>query len=183
MRNRSHTIIVACGKCPRILLQRLTIQRATHLAFQISLLVFLIVGDVCVAKDAVDSKVPAVRMLSGEVTYTLEDGEQYHAENPGTFEIPSLEQRRNLKNGDIVKLMFRISNGKDSLVERMWVIVRSSSRDGYVGSLDNDPGCTKKIRAGMKVSFQPRHVINIWIDDAHPELKKPTGQPTQPKNG
>jgi hypothetical protein len=120
--------------------------------------------------------------FSGAVSYTLEDGEEYHAANPATFEIPPLERRMRLAPGEIVKLMFRISDGRKSLVERMWVVVEGRTANGYTGRLDNDPTSTDKIRAGMKVDFESRHVINILIRDAHPEPKKANEAP-EPTRG
>jgi hypothetical protein len=99
--------------------------------------------------------------VAPEVSYSLEDGEQYHREAPETFEIPPEAARRNLQPRQIVKLMFNISAGGESQVERMWVIVESRDERGYVGSLDNQPFTTDKLRPGMKVRFEPRHVINI----------------------
>lgn len=135
---------------------------------------FLILSVLCACSRDEPKAFPKVE---GDVSYVLEDGEAYHAANPATFEIPSLERRQGLKPGEIVKLMFRISNGSDSLVERMWVIVEERTASGYVGRLDNDPACTDRIRAGMKVKFEPRHVINVFVEDAHPELKPANPSP------
>ena len=95
------------------------------------------------------------------VTYTLDDGAQTHREFPDTFQIPSQAERENLKPGDLAKLIFRISNGDEVNVERMWVQVLEVSSQSYVGVLDNDPYCTNEIRSGMKVQFHPDHVIQI----------------------
>jgi uncharacterized protein YegJ (DUF2314 family) len=57
--------------------------------------------------------------------------------------------------------MFCFSDGNESTVERMWVIVREKTKEGYVGVLDNAPYCTEQIQSGVEVSFQPRHVIAI----------------------
>lgn len=35
---------------------------------------------------------------------------------------------------------------------------------GYTGTLDNDPYSTNKIKAGFEISFEPRHVIDIFDD-------------------
>jgi len=47
----------------------------------------------------------------------------------------------------------------------MWVIVRGGDRLGYTGTLDNDPYSTDQIKAGLEVSFEPRHVIDIFEDE------------------
>ena len=102
--------------------------------------------------------------LQGDVTYTLDDGEELNKLYPDSFWIPPLNIRQNLSKGQTVKLIFRITNGEKTLVERMWVIVNKITSDGYVGALDNDPYCTKKLSAGLEVSFQPKHVIQIYED-------------------
>ncbi|CEF48421.1 unnamed protein product [uncultured bacterium] len=112
-------------------------------------------------RPAIDGSGAASVRVSPGVTYSLEDGERYHREAPDTFEIPSLAAREALERGQIVKLMFNISAGTDSQVERMWVIVEGKDTEGYLGVLDNQPAATDEIRPGMKVRFQPRHVINI----------------------
>ncbi|OOG38364.1 hypothetical protein [Rhodanobacter sp. C05] len=99
--------------------------------------------------------------------WELEDGEARHAEAPTTFEIPPAVERNSLQPGQIVKLMFRIAlsdaNGEESEhTERMWVIVGGRVGTFYVGTLDNDAGCTNEFKAGLKVVFAPRHVIQIW---------------------
>jgi hypothetical protein len=74
--------------------------------------------------------------------WCLEDGEAYHAEAPDTFWIPEQHRREGLVAGDLAKLIFRISvdNADESVaVERMWVLVRERTADGYLGVLDNEP--------------------------------------------
>ncbi|HEX4896540.1 MAG TPA: DUF2314 domain-containing protein [Solimonas sp.] len=102
--------------------------------------------------------------------WTLDDGEARHNDAPDAFEIPNREERENLKPGQLVKLMFRIAlEGEDGKtaeeVERMWVLVSGRVGQTYRGVLDNDPRCTKGIRAGLEVVFEPRHVIQIESED------------------
>jgi uncharacterized protein YegJ (DUF2314 family) len=99
--------------------------------------------------------------LKGPATFTLDDGEALHKEFPKTFWIPSAAERKNLKEGDLVKLIFRLTDGTDVQVERMWVIVKSKTDKGYKGVLDNDPYCTQSIKSGLEVHFEPKHVITI----------------------
>ena len=99
--------------------------------------------------------------------WELEDGEARHAEAPTSFEIPSVSERQTLRPGQIVKLIFRIalSDGDDSPsegTERMWVKIDGRLGPFYFGTLDNDARCTDEFRSGLKVSFEPRHVIQIW---------------------
>jgi uncharacterized protein YegJ (DUF2314 family) len=108
--------------------------------------------------------------LTGKVTFQLEDGEAYHRAAPATFQIPERERREKVKEGEIVKLIFRFHGANDTRVERMWVKVSKRLENGYLGILDNDPYCTDQVKAGIEVSFQPQHIINIWVDEAHPDV-------------
>ena len=103
-----------------------------------------------------------IKTLDGGVTYTLADGEAQHSETPDTFWIPSREKRESLKKDDLVKLVFEISDGSQTQGERMWVIVTGGDRSGYTGILDNDPYSTDQIKAGLEVTFKPKHVIDIY---------------------
>ena len=103
----------------------------------------------------------SIRVADG-VSYILEDGEERHREFPDTFWIPSLEVRESLQKDQLVKLMFAITADGETQTERMWVIVREKTGDGYIGILDNDPYCTDKMKHGLEVRFQPRHVIHIY---------------------
>lgn len=99
--------------------------------------------------------------------YELDDGEAMHEAAPDTFYLPSIEKRTSLNPGDLVKLVFRIhvesDDGEfDCAVERMWVIVQRRQQSYYLGVLDNDPYCTDGMKAGMKVAFLPKHVIQIY---------------------
>lgn len=104
--------------------------------------------------------------------WELDDGELSHLKYPETFWIPERSKRWTLQGGQLVKLMFRIglrdTTGKETEeVERMWVIVERQVEPGlYVGVLDNDPYCTREMRSGIQVVFEPRHVIQISGDDA-----------------
>ena len=104
--------------------------------------------------------------LTGSVTYQLADAEVRHAESPETFEIPSAAERESLNAGDWVKLVFEISDGSRTEVERMWVKVTGRKKDSFDGLLDNDPYCTDELKAGEPVAFGARHVIQIERKDA-----------------
>lgn len=106
-----------------------------------------------------------IAKLRGEVTFTLEDAEALNREYPDTFWIPPKERRENLVKDDLVKLVFNLSDGSNTQGERMWVIVKGGDRSGYSGVLDNDPYSTDQIKAGLELSFEPRHVIDIFEDE------------------
>jgi hypothetical protein len=48
----------------------------------------------------------------------------------------------------------------------MWVVVEGCDGVGYRGVPDNDPCCTNDLINGAVVMFEPRHVIQIYDDDA-----------------
>ena len=117
------------------------------------------------------SDLDKIAKLEGKVTFTLEDGEALNMENPDTFWIPEEKLRENLVAGDLAKLVFNLSDGKKTQGERMWVLVKSSDGSGYIGVLDNDPYSTDEIKAGLEVTFEPRHVIDIY-ESSIPETKE-----------
>jgi hypothetical protein len=57
--------------------------------------------------------------VTNDVSFTLEDGEEYHRQAPDTFEIPPKASREALHPNEIVKLMFNITADGESQVERM----------------------------------------------------------------
>ena len=105
--------------------------------------------------------------------WCLDDGEEYHAEAPSTFEIPSRDVREMLQPGDYAKLIFRIAVDNEEAgveVERMWVIIRERHPFGYVGILDNEPFSIAEndsLWAGTELPFEFRHIIAV--DSATPQ--------------
>ena len=103
--------------------------------------------------------------------WCLDDGEARHREAPATFQIPGLEQRQELKPGDLAKLIFHIavdSDEKPFAVERMWVLVREKVGERYLGVLDNDPDSIEEndeFWSGIELPFSARHVIDIELAD------------------
>jgi hypothetical protein len=99
--------------------------------------------------------------------WCLEDGEAYHRRAPETFWIPDRDSRENLQPGDLAKLIFRISvdsQEEPTAVERMWVLVRERTSNGYLGMLDNNPDSiaeNDEFWRGIELPFEPHHVINI----------------------
>ena len=105
--------------------------------------------------------------------WCLEDGEAYHIAAPHTFWIPERQRRESLEVGDLAKLIFRISvdNAAENVsVERMWVLVRERTPDGYLGVLDNEPDAiaeNDEFWLGTELPFSAKHVINIDERDAN----------------
>ena len=89
--------------------------------------------------------------------YTLIDGIDRNQKNPNTFQIPSKQDKSNLKVGDHVKLGFEDVEG----TERMWVKINHISGDHFVGFLDNDPSFLKSIRHKDLVEFNSKHILSI----------------------
>jgi len=122
-----------------------------------SVLVMLFVATSPINSDASPAKTKAARCLS------LRNAEASHRENPVTFSIPRSDERRNLREGDVVKMIFEPCQPGES-AERMWVIVKQKLPDGYIGALDNIPATIENLEAGEEFKFGPEHVIAIKTD-------------------
>lgn len=96
---------------------------------------------------------------------SLRSAEESHRENPRTFSIPRSDERRNLKEGDLVKMVFEPCQDDES-AERMWVIVKKRTAKGYLGVLDNVPATIENLAAGDEFEFGPEHVIATQTDKA-----------------
>jgi len=99
--------------------------------------------------------------LKGPVTFTLDSGVELHEESPDTFELPSEEERTCLRPRQFAKLIFRMTDGENVAVERMWVMILAVTPDGYRGMLDNHSDCTQSIGRGLIVDFRAEHIIQI----------------------
>lgn len=104
--------------------------------------------------------------------YELLSGLAQHHRTPETFYMPEETERRNLKEGQIVKLIFQIQLPPDSeftdddgtFGERMWVLVTGKIGPYYIGELNNVPATSDEqdnLFAGDEVIFLPEHVIDI----------------------
>jgi hypothetical protein len=87
---------------------------------------------------------------------------------PDTFQIRLRSMRESLSPGDGTKLLFDIETREGSRVvdrgvERMWVIVKAKTEEGYIGALDNEPGAAENLRLRERdlVVFGPEHVADI----------------------
>lgn len=96
-----------------------------------------------------------------QTTYTLISAVESYRRAPATFEIHPQSERESLRPGDLVKLMFRISDYGEEWVERMWVIVEEVRPEYYVGVLDNDSLFSDEIICGLEVQFHSDHVTDI----------------------
>lgn len=99
--------------------------------------------------------------------FCLDDAEAYEQAYPGKYQIPSKETRKNLKVGEVVKLIFRFADEwasrKDDECERMWVEITEVDQEKghYRGILLNTPYTHAAIDSGHKFWFHPTHVFDI----------------------
>ena len=103
--------------------------------------------------------------------WALENVDAAHARAPDSFFIPSLEERRALRPGDIVKLIFLLTNQSTANVpraERMWVRIDSVRGDQFTGRLDNIPKYLQTLAADDQIAFNVEHIAQIVIKRGHP---------------
>jgi hypothetical protein len=103
--------------------------------------------------------------------WRLADGEERQRAAPETFHIPDLAVRELLQPGDFARLIFEIAVEDDEYpsVERMWVIVRERTPNGYVGMLANQPASVDEndeFWLGTELPFEYRHIISVQQGDA-----------------
>ncbi|MCB0971561.1 MAG: DUF2185 domain-containing protein [Acidimicrobiales bacterium] len=96
----------------------------------------------------------------------LLDAEAQHASFPDSFPIPGEAERRALRTGDMVKLVFVLdpppASGPNA--ERMWVEVRNALPDGsYEGWLTNRPVVITSLEPSAVVAFGAEHVAGIAL--------------------
>lgn len=89
-----------------------------------------------------------------------------------TFYKPSQKIIEQLKPGNICKLIFKFNsnNPEHPSAERMWVIIDSIDGDKFTGHLDNEPFYIEDIKVGDSVTFEPKHIIDLDINDNEPNL-------------
>jgi hypothetical protein len=93
---------------------------------------------------------PPISPTIEENGWVLVSAEQRAAAAPGTFQIPPRAVRGSLSPGDGAKLLFDIETRDGGRivergVDRMWVIVKARTADGYIGVLDNNPGAAENL--------------------------------------
>jgi hypothetical protein len=112
--------------------------------------------------------------------WELESAEERHQAAPGSFDIPSRQERTRLGVGARAKLLFLFMNEEDGKpiidCERMWVTIASVEGGRYTGTLESRPVTCAVIGPGQRVSFGPEHVASISVprtDPRHPEYRAP----------
>jgi hypothetical protein len=111
-----------------------------------------------------------LRLVKGNRSWWLADGQRLADDFPYTFHKPSSEAVRLLKPEDEVKLIFRFDSDDPEApnAERMWVEITEISGQRFEGVLDNDPAYIKDLKCGDPVSFKEEHIIQVSIDDPVP---------------
>lgn len=111
--------------------------------------------------------------------WELISAEERNSEHPTTFQIPPRDRRESLDAGDGVKLLFDIERrgegrASDRTVQRMWVIVKARTENGYTGILDSNPDIAgnPKLREGAFILFGPEHIASIGTPPREYILKK-----------
>jgi len=102
----------------------------------------------------------------------LEDVEQTARENPETFFLPSIEERKTQQVGDSVRLHFTINNPAEGepQAERMWVTVTQTSGflRPYKGKLQNQPVYIEDLKPGDEITFKACHIAQTIIKKSDP---------------
>lgn len=102
--------------------------------------------------------------------WQLDDAVARFRARDGLYWIPTAEDRAAIRVGELAKLIFAIEASDEAGVaevhrEWMWVEVDHARGAGpeahFTGILANDPHVPGLTRAGMRVWFQPEHVIDI----------------------
>jgi hypothetical protein len=111
---------------------------------------------------------PPVPPTIEENGWVLVSAEERAAAHPRTFELPPRSARDALSPGDAAKLLFDIETREngcivDRGIDRMWVIVKAKTEDGYIGVLDNDPGAAENLTLHERdlIAFRSEHVADI----------------------
>ena len=105
-------------------------------------------------------------------TWSLEDVTAIGKGAPYTFYLPSSSVIKQLKEGNIVKLMFNcgVENEHGWTAERMWVIITEINNGCYKGTLDNDPKYIPDIKYQDLVEFQAKHIMQTDIEETEEDI-------------
>jgi hypothetical protein len=107
--------------------------------------------------------------------WELENAEERHPGPSVQFELPSREERTELREGEQVILLFRFREKADpegaASVERMVVSIDRVAGATYEGTLQSRPEPGTVLQQGDRISFGPEHVAAILhapSDPRHP---------------
>ncbi len=104
--------------------------------------------------------------------WELESAEERNHLHPDRFHIPTLEERRGLLHGQMVKLLFLFMNHEEGRpiidCERMWVTIINVSGGTYTGRLESLPSTSDLLKPGDVIEFEPQHVASVFVPGADP---------------
>ncbi len=102
---------------------------------------------------------------AGRITYRwrLISGVERNRLYPESFWIPSEQEKKSLRAGDTVKLVFELK--KDG-GDRMWVLITRIGKHRHHGVLMNTAVMIPRLEHGMKIKFRNEHIIDIDFDEA-----------------
>jgi Uncharacterized protein conserved in bacteria (DUF2314) len=124
--------------------------------------------------------------LTGPLIYRwrLESGVKMNRKYPDTFWIPSDEEKRDIKVGDHVRLIFEMSEqwGRGRWGERMWVNVEEINDRRLMGTLRNTPAGIPKLNPGDRIKFTMDDVIDVIYDPEVDDLQSRPDRAPVPDN-
>ncbi len=104
--------------------------------------------------------------------WELENVEEKAKENPDRFFIPTIQERKSQKIGDVVRLHFILTEKEPELprAERIWVKILEISNDGnnFKGYLTNQPRYIKGLKAGDIISFLISNIAQVITKKTDP---------------
>jgi hypothetical protein len=105
-------------------------------------------------------------------SWKLEDAQKIADEFPYTFHKPSNEVVSQLKEGNLVKLIFEFESDDPDTprAERMWVEITKVESGLFSGRLDNDPAHIKDIKYRDPIEFRECHIIDTDLNDPIPSI-------------
>jgi len=93
----------------------------------------------------------------------IESGLERHLEYPDSFEVPSYEDKQDLRPGDRAKLMWAVKR-MPAQAERMWVTITDRDGDKLIGTLDNW-AIFAFLHPGEMVKFHIDDIIDCIFED------------------
>jgi hypothetical protein len=110
-----------------------------------------------------------------DILNRLEDVEEVHKRHKRTYSIPRSDERKSLRPGQLVKLVFLAEEEADegARAERMWVEVEGAAGGEYIGKLTNRPRYIKYVKQNDYVVFRAEHICAIYVERNDPNWIDP----------
>lgn len=89
-----------------------------------------------------------------------------------TFYVPSQPVIDALKLGDLARIIFVFHSDDPNAprAERMWVEIKSRSKDSFTGYLTNQPLYIKDLNMGDIIEFESKHIIDTNLEMEEDDL-------------